>query len=134
MALSLKDRIKCLIRMINILMNPKTDYFNLLWVEDDREKDGGKKTNTHTFFRDGTNPVNPLLVYMARVAGQCNSVEEMNQRAEFYLSKVAVAYTHYNPSETHQLQYIAQPLRLVSNEQAELNAVQNVQNEDSPRP
>lgn len=119
MGLSLKDRTKAFIRTIKVIFNPKTSYLNLLWVEGDldnattdiKNKD---KILTHTFFETGKKSYEPFLVYMAQVAGQSNNLEELNQRAEFYLSKVAVAYKllHKDRIEGYDIRFVGEPIRL----------------------
>ena len=110
MGLSLRDRLKAIKRCIQIIVDPKTEYLNLLWETKEVDTDRSNKILTHTFYQNGADPTHPFMVYMARVAGYSTSIEDLNQRAAYYLNKVAVAYMHFNPSKTHELQYIAQPL------------------------
>lgn len=119
MALSLKDRIKGLYRCFKILLNPKTNYVNLLWRTQEQEDDGDQKILTHTFYESGSSPVNPMLVYMARVAGKSETLEEVNQRSEYYLSRVCIAHMHHRPSETHVLRFMSNPIRSVEKQKLE---------------
>lgn len=122
MSLTLKDRIKAMIRMIKVAFDPKVDYINLMWQSECKVKpdnapiydeDEKKAIFTHTFYMKDTKPVNTLLTYMAHVAAKSDNLEDLNHRSEFYLNKVAVAYMLMNPSSDHVLQYIASPIRSV---------------------
>lgn len=110
MGLSIKDRLKAFKRCMKIIFSPKTEHINLLWETKELDNDGENKIFTHTFFKDGEDPVKPMMVYMARVAGHSNSLEELNTRAGYYLSRVAIAYMHFKPSSTHELKYIGEPI------------------------
>lgn len=116
MGLSLKDRFKALKRTLRVICDPKTNYVNLLWEIEEKDTDGENKINTHTFYKDGQKPFNPLLVYMARVAGYSENLEEVNAKTNFYLNKVAVAFMLFNPSKQTELQYVANPIVEVKKE------------------
>lgn len=119
MTLSAKDRIKGIYRCLKIFLNPNTNYVNLLWRTQEQEDDGDRKILTHTFYESGSSPVDPMLVYMARVAGKSETLEEVNHRSEYYLSRVCIAHMHHRPSETHVLRFMGNPIRSVENQQPE---------------
>lgn len=124
MSLTIKDRLKALIRVVRIISNPKVDYINLMWqanskkqpvdtpVYDHCEK---KAIYTHTFFVDEMlngeiKPEFPMLTYMAHVAAKSNNLEELNVRCAFYLNKVAVAHMRIHAMKDFKLEYIAKPI------------------------
>lgn len=113
MSLSVFARLKAFVRVVRVLVSPKTQYLNLLWSIENPNNKVKDDILTHTFYQEGDDPTDPFLVYMARVAGRSKNLEDMNKRAEFYLDKVAVAYMLFNPSEEHAIAYIAKPLRQV---------------------
>lgn len=114
MSLSIKDRIKAFVRVVRILINPKTKYLNVLWSVDNPNNKKKDDILTHTFYQEGDDPTDPFIIYMARVAGRSENLEDMNKRAEFFLDKVAVAYMLFNPSDEHAIAYIGKPLRQVA--------------------
>lgn len=122
MSLSLKDRFKALVRALKVLANPKTTYINLFW-EEGKESDleGKAPVYTHTFYEDGINPVEPLLLYMGNVAGSSNTIEDLNKRAEFFLSKVAVGYKLTHDLGGKEIRFMAQPIRLFTQEELKGN-------------
>lgn len=113
MSLSIQDRLKAFCRVVKVLVSPKTQYLNLLWSVENINNEKKDDILTHTFYQEGDDPTDPFLVYMARVAGQSQNLEDMNKRAEFYLDKVAVDYMLFNPSDEHDIAYIGKPLRQI---------------------
>ena len=122
MSLSFKDRFKAIVRTCRIILDPNVDYINLMW----RSKSSVKPENapvfdatqkqaiyTHTFFMEGDKPVNTMLTYMAHVAAASETLDDLNIRCEFYLSKVAVAHMLLKPNKAIELQHIKQPIRCV---------------------
>lgn len=104
--LSFKDRYRLLKRIIKMVFDKDLSYVNLLWIDN-------KGTHlTHTFYAEGTSPTDPFLSYMATVAGKSKDLEDVNKRAEYYLDKTIVAYTHFNNLKLADFGYVPRPIRL----------------------
>lgn len=103
--LSLKDRYRLIKRVLKLALDKDSKYVNLLW----QTPVGGEQT--HTFYAEGTDPTEPFLTYMATVAGKSKTLEAMNDRAHYYLSKTAVAFTKLHGLELDDYCYVAQPIR-----------------------
>lgn len=104
--LNLKDRYRLFKRIIKMVFDKDLGYVNLLWIDK-------KGTHlTHTFYAEGMQPTDPFLTYMATVAGHSKNLEDVNKRAEYYLDKTIVAYTHFNDLDLKDFGYVSQPIRL----------------------
>lgn len=103
--LSLKDRYRLVKRVLKLALDKDSKYVNLLW----QTPEGSEQT--HTFYAEGTDPTEPFLTYMATVAGKSKTLEAMNDRAHYYLSKTAVAFTKLHGLELDDYCYVAQPIR-----------------------
>lgn len=103
--LSFKDRYRLVKRVLKLALDKDSKYVNLLW----QTPKGGEQT--HTFYAEGTDPTEPFLTYMATVAGKSKTLEAMNDRAHYYLSKTAVAFTKLHGLELDDYCYVAQPIR-----------------------
>ena len=103
--LSLKDRYRLIKRVLKLALDKDSKYVNLLW----QTPEGSEQT--HTFYAEGTDPTEPFLTYMATVAGKSKTLEAMNDRAHYYLSKTAVAFTKLHGLELDDYCYVAQPIR-----------------------
>lgn len=103
--LSLKDRYRLVKRVLKLALDKDSKYVNLLW----QTPKGGEQT--HTFYAEGTDPTEPFLTYMATVAGRSKTLEAMNDRAHYYLSKTAIAFTKLHGLELDDYCYVAQPIR-----------------------
>lgn len=111
MKLSIKDRLKAVSRVLKIALNPKTSYLNLFWVDNEKGN-----ILTHTFYVEGQSTTEPFLIYMAKVAGDSENIEDLNQRLEFYISKAIVAYSKFNPDESRDIVYLQEPVRVIERE------------------
>ena len=103
--LSLKDRYRLVKRVLKLALDKDSKYVNLLW----QTPKGAEQT--HTFYAEGTDPTEPFLTYMATVAGKSKTLEAMNDRAHYYLSKTAIAFTKLHGLELDDYCYVAQPIR-----------------------
>ena len=103
--LSLKDRYRLIKRVLKLALDKDSKYVNLLW-----QTPKGNE-HTHTFYAEGTDPTAPFLTYMATVAGKSESLEDMNDRAHYYLSKTTVAFTKLHGLNLDDYCYVAQPIR-----------------------
>lgn len=108
--LSIKDRIKLLYRVLKIVLSKDTNYVNILW------KNSGNEIPTHTFYAEGLDPKEPFLEYIANVAGNSKTIEDLNKRAEFFLDKSTVAYCLLNELDLNTHAYVDNPIRKVGKE------------------
>ena len=108
--LSIKDRIKLLYRVLKLVLSKDTNYVNILW------KNSGTKIPTHTFYAEGIDPKEPFLEYIATVAGNSKTIEDLNKRAEFFLDKSTVAYCLLNKLDLDKYAYVDNPIRKVGRE------------------
>lgn len=103
--LSFKDRYRLVKRVLKLALNKDSKYVNLLW----QTPEGNEQV--HTFYAEGTNPVEPFLTYMATVAGRSKTLEDMNDRAHYYLSKTTIAFTKLHALELDDYCYVGNPIR-----------------------
>lgn len=103
--LSLKDRYRLIKRVLKLALDKDSKYVNLLW----QTPEGNEQV--HTFYAEGANPVEPLLTYMATVAGRSKTLEDMNDRAHCYLSKTTVAFTKLHGLKLDDYCYVGNPIR-----------------------
>ena len=103
--LSFKDRYHLVKRVLKLALNKDSKYVNLLWQTPKGDE------HTHTFYAEGTDPTAPFLTYMATVAGKSESLEDMNDRAHYYLSKTTVAFTKLHGLKLDDYCYVGNPIR-----------------------
>lgn len=103
--LSLKDRYRLIKRVLKLALNKDSEYLNMLW------KNPKGDVLTHTFYPEGTDPTEPFIAYMAKVAGHSDTLESMNKRAEYYLDKTTVAFTKLHGLPLDDYCYVGSPIR-----------------------
>lgn len=103
--LSFKDRYRLVKRVLKLALNKDSEYLNMLW------KNPKGDVLTHTFYPEGTDPTEPFIVYMAKVAGHSDTLEAMNKRAQFYLNKTTVAFTKLHGLKLDDYCYVGNPIR-----------------------
>lgn len=103
--LSLKDRYRLIKRVLKLALDKDSKYINLLWQTPEGDE------QVHTFYAEGTSPIEPFLSYMASVAGKSKTLEAMNERAQYYLNKTTVAFTKLHGLPLDDYCYVANPIR-----------------------
>lgn len=104
--LSFKDRLIVLKRAIKLVLDKDTQYVNLLWVNPNESQ------SVHTIYAAGTDPIDPFLAYMAKVAGKSETLDDVNKRIHYYLDKVTVAYAHHTGTDLDTLAIMANPIKV----------------------
>ena len=101
--LSLKDRLTLLVRCIKLVAMSDNKHITLLW----QKSECG--ICTHTFYVDGDNPTDALMLYFSYVAAKSDNIEQLNTRTAYFLNKIAVGYCLQHKIDTDSIQYYPYP-------------------------
>lgn len=103
--LNLKDRLKLVHRALKLAVTRDITQVSFIW------SDSAEDIQTHTFYADGRDPKQIILLYFSYVAGKSSNFEGLSERTRFLLNKIAVAYCLHHKLPSNAIQYTPEPFR-----------------------
>lgn len=103
--LNLKDRLKLVHRALKVAVTRDITQVSFVW------SDTAEDVQTHTFYADGRDPTQIILLYFSYVAGHSSDFEGLSKRTRFLLNKIAVAYCLHHKLPSNAIQYTPEPFR-----------------------
>lgn len=103
MRLNLKDRYKLLKRCFKLALTSDLESVSLVWKDT-------TKTSNHTFYADGSEPMDPIVETFIKVCADVKSVEVMNQFASKWILRIAERYAEANGIDKAEVYVMATPI------------------------